>query len=253
MRKPERLLVVDIGNTSVTAGLYYNGRVDHVHRVTETESRTIANSDILNELADRFRFVDGFLCSVVPSLNSAWSQTVERWTGKAATFLSHNTPMPIDIRFPKRRSIGADRLANACGAVARYGTPCIVVDLGTALTFDIIDSDGAYIGGVIGPGMPLMFDYMADRTALLPKIGPRKITRAIGKSTEEAMRIGAQLGCRGMIREILDQVKRDLGAPEPYVVATGGYAKWVIPELDPDIPIDTDLTMLGLGSVYDQQ
>lgn len=251
MARPARLLVLDIGNTSVTAGLFHRGRVTHVHRVAETRKRTMAASDTLNELSDQYRFIDCIISSVVPDLLSPWSRVAQRWTGKKPLHVSHRTKMPVGITFPKPQDIGADRLANACGAWARYGTPCIVIDIGTALTFDIVKPDEGYIGGVIGPGLPLMFDYMAEKTALLPKITPRKLKGSIGKSTEEAMRIGSQLGYRGMVREILREVKRELGVRRPRVVATGGYAKWVIPELDPRIPMDDDLTLFGLGTIYD--
>lgn len=251
MTRPARLLVLDIGNTSVTGGLYHRGRVTHVHRVAETRNRTMAASDTLVELSAKYQFVDCAISSVVPDLLSAWSRVAAGWTGKQPLHLSHRTQMPIGVTFPKPENIGADRLANACGAWARYGAPCIVIDIGTALTFDIVKPGDGYIGGVIGPGLPLMFDYMAEKTALLPKITPRKLKGFIGKSTEEAMRIGAQLGYRGMVREILKEVKRDMGVRSPRVVATGGYAKWIIPDLDPSIPMDNDLTLFGLGTIFD--
>ena len=250
MTQAKRLLVLDIGNTSVTAGLYHNGRVTHVHRVAETRDRNLAEDDKLADLQSRFDLTDCVICSVVPRLNARWGRAVRSWTGKKPLLLTNKTPMPIGITFPKPQSIGADRLANACGAYSRYGAPCIVIDIGTALTFDIVEAIDGYVGGVIAPGLPLMFDYMAEKTALLPHIGPMKLKRAIGKSTEEAMRIGALLGYRGMVREMLQGVKREMSG-RPKVVATGGYAKWVIPELDPNIPMDEDLTLLGLGTIFD--
>ena len=251
MSRPERLLVLDIGNTSVTGGLYHNGQVTHVHRVAETRDRKLAANDVLHQLKNRYEFTDCIMCSVVPKLNASWSNAVRTWTGKKPILLSHKTPMSINITFPKPISIGADRLANACGAFSRYGAPCIVIDIGTALTFDVVQAVDGYVGGVIAPGLPLMFDYMAEKTALLPHISPMKLKRSIGKSTEEAMRIGALLGYRGMVREILKEVKREMGVRRPHVVATGGYAKWVIPDLDPKISMDDDLTLLGLGTIFD--
>jgi len=240
MSRPKRLLVLDIGNTSVTAGLYHNGR-----------ARNLAASDVLLQLKNRYELTNCVICSVVPRLNANWSKAVRAWTGKKPMLVTNKTAMPIGITFPKPESIGADRLANACGAFSRYGAPCIVIDLGTALTFDVVLAQDGYVGGVIAPGLPLMFDYMAEKTALLPHISPMKLRRSIGKSTEEAMRIGALLGYRGMVRETLQGVIREMGVRRPQVVATGGYAKWVIPELDRDIPMDDDLTLLGLGAIFD--
>ncbi|MGI9205450.1 MAG: type III pantothenate kinase [Woeseiaceae bacterium] len=248
---PKRLLVLDIGNTSVTGGLYHRGRVTHVHRIAETRNRTMAASDTLVDLSKRHELIDCVISSVVPELVKPWSRMAKSWTGRQPILVTHKTPMPVGVTFPKAGTIGADRLANACGAYSRYGAPCIVIDIGTALTFDIVKPDLGYIGGVIGPGLPLMFDYMAEKTALLPQITPMKLKRSVGKSTEEAMRIGAQLGYRGMVREILKEVKRELGVRRINVVATGGYAKWVIPDLDNSIPMDDDLTLYGLGTIYD--
>ena len=251
MSRPKRLLVLDIGNTSVTAGLYHNGRVTHVHRVAETRDRNLAADGRLLQLKSRYDFIDCIICSVVPRLNARWGKAVRTWTGKKPMLVTNKTPMPIGITFPKPASIGADRLANACGAFSRYGAPCIVIDLGTALTFDVVQAEEGYVGGVIAPGLPLMFDYMAEKTALLPHISPMKLRRSIGKSTEEAMRIGALLGYRGMVRETLQEVIREMDVRRPHIVATGGYAKWVIPDLDPKIPMDDDLTLLGLGTIFD--
>jgi len=253
MSRPKRLLVLDIGNTSVTAGLYHNGHVTHVHRVVETRDRNLAASDKLLQLKKQYDFSDCIICSVVPKLNANWCKVVRGWTGKKPILLSYKTPLPINITFPDPASIGADRLASACGAFARYGAPCIVIDIGTAMTFDVVQVGDGYVGGIIAPGLPLMFDYMAEKTALLPHIGPMKLKRSIGKSTQEAMRIGALLGYRGMVREMLQEVKLELGVRRVTVVATGGYSKWVIPDLDAKIIIDDDLALFGLGSIYNQQ
>ena len=178
---PKRLLVLDIGNTSVTGGLYHRGRVTHVHRIAETRKRTMAASDTLVELSNRHELIDCVISSVVPELVKPWSRMAKSWTGRQAILVTHKTPMPVGITFPRAETIGADRLANACGAYSRYGAPCIVIDIGTALTFDIVKPDEGYVGGVIGPGLPLMFDYMAEKTALLPHITPMKLKRSVGK------------------------------------------------------------------------
>ena len=109
MSRPKRLLVLDIGNTSVTAGLYRNGQVTHVHRVAETRDRNLAANDRLRELSNRFELTDCIICSVVPRLNTRWTKAVRAWTGKKPMLLTNKTPMAIGIKFPKPESIGADR------------------------------------------------------------------------------------------------------------------------------------------------
>lgn len=188
------------------------------------------------------------LCSVVPDRTKRWRDELGRHVPGKVINVTHRTPLGIKVTYPDPDAIGADRLANACGAVHRYGAPVIVADFGTALTFDVISRTHGYVGGVIAPGLPLMFDYLAERTALLPHIEPASISRPYGKNTADAMRIGARYGYRGMVREILAHVRAGV-AGEPAVCATGGYAGWVLRGLGEDVRIDPDLTLAGLGRI----
>ena len=151
------------------------------------------------------------------------------------------------IDYPKPSTIGADRLANAAAAHALYGSPAVVVDFGTAVTFDILSSDGDYIGGVIAPGLEVMTDYLYQRTALLPRIRPVEPASAIGRSTRGAMLAGAVYGYRGLVREILAQIRAQLGAPRRlHVVATGGYATLIVARLPEIKQVHPNLTLEGL-------
>ena len=118
----------------------------------------------------------------------------------------------VGIDYPKPDSIGPDRLANAVAARKRFGAPVVVVDFGTAVTFDVVNSKGDYDGGVIAPGLAAMTDYLHEKTALLPRIKIREIKTVIGKSTEQAMLIGAVHGYRGLVRELIAELKRELKA-----------------------------------------
>jgi len=151
------------------------------------------------------------------------------------------------IDYPRPSTIGADRLANAAAARHLYGAPCVVVDFGTAVTFDILSPEGNYIGGVIAPGLEVMTDYLFQRTALLPRIRPVEPASAIGRSTRAAMLAGAVYGYRGLVREILAQIRRELGAPRRlHVVATGGYAKLISARLPEIKLVHPHLTLEGL-------
>ena len=151
------------------------------------------------------------------------------------------------IEYPRPSTIGADRLANAAAVFSLYGAPAVVVDFGTAVTFDIISPDGSYIGGVIAPGLGAMTDYLFQRTALLPHIRPAEPTSAVGKSTRAAMLAGTVYGYRGLVREILAQIRLELGTRRRlHVIATGGYATLIsarLPEIDLVRP---NLTLEGL-------
>jgi type III pantothenate kinase len=196
------------------------------------------------------RFLEGrnvqrvVVSSVVPSKNSAISKAVGK--GKML-WLDWKLKLGVEIDYPKPRSIGADRLANAAAVTALYGFPAIVVDFGTAVTFDIISERRAYIGGVIAPGLEAMTNFLYQRTALLPRISLKEPRHAIGKSTIEAMRSGAVFGYRGLVREILERIKAErFKRKKVHVVATGGYAPLIARGLAEIDLVHSHLTLEGL-------
>jgi type III pantothenate kinase len=156
----------------------------------------------------------------------------------------------VRIDYPNPKTIGADRLANAVAVTALYGSPAIVIDFGTAVTFDIVSADRSYIGGVIAPGLEAMTNFLYDRTALLPRISLREPRRAVGKSTYEAMLAGAIFGYRGLVREILGRIVREqFQNKRLHVVATGGYAKLIARQLAEVEAVHENLTLEGLRLV----
>ena len=206
------------------------------------------------------------LSSVVPAAQNAVEQFVrecrpaERVThGKRRTTrtklvkVSHKAVLGVGIDYPNPASIGADRLANAAGAAAFYGAPVVVIDFGTAVTFDVIalrETGPTYVGGVIAPGLEAMTDYLYQRTALLPRIDLSEPVTAIGKSTREAMLAGAVYGYRGLIRQILEELGRELKSGRHLkVVATGGYAELIAERLLEVQQIHPNLTLEGLRIV----
>ena len=195
--------------------------------------------------------------SVVPSVDSRWKAFARR-RGFAFHQVSHldfeegrcrAARSGIRLDYPKPETIGADRLADAAGAVERYGAPVLVMDFGTALTAAIVTSDRVWRGGVIAPGFPLMRDYLFERTAKLPRMssGSGRVPK-IGRSTEEAMRFGALVGYRGMVREIVAELKKNFKT-DFRLVATGGFAKWVLRGLDLPFKVDSSLTLYGAGLI----
>jgi type III pantothenate kinase len=185
--------------------------------------------------------------SVVPAKNSA----ILKAAGKTKVlWLDWKLKLGVEIDYPKPQSIGADRLANAAAVTALYGFPAIVVDFGTAVTFDIISERRAYIGGVIAPGLEAMTNFLYQRTALLPKLSLKEPRRAIGKSTVQAMLSGAVFGYRGLVREILSQVRTEqFPCKKVYVVATGGYARLIARRLPEIGVVRPNLTLEGLRIV----
>jgi type III pantothenate kinase len=185
--------------------------------------------------------------SVVPAKDSA----ILKAAGKTKVVrLDWKLKTGVEVDYPNPESIGADRLANAAAVTALYGCPAIVVDFGTAVTFDIVSARRTYIGGVIAPGLEAMTNFLYQRTALLPKLSLKEPRRAIGKSTIQAMLSGAVFGYRGLVREILSQIRaEEFPRKKVHVVATGGYARLIarrLPEID---VVHPNLTMEGLRIV----
>ena len=253
------VIIVDVGNTSTTMALARAGRISRVSRLpTETTCRahiTVALARLTRDLP----VVGAMLCSVVPRRNRLWLQALQAASGRQACMVHHRMKLGLKLVYPVPASIGADRLANACGAMHRYGSPVIVADFGTALTFDVV-ADNAYVGGVIVPGLPLMADYLAERTALLPHLRldryygiPHNLYTmpVIGKSTCQAMAIGARLGYIGMVREIFTRLKHSLKSRRICLCATGGYAAWVLDGCDLPVRLDPELTLYGIARIYE--
>ncbi len=203
------------------------------------------------------RFVSRFLrrrnvgkvvvSSVVPAKNSAILKAAGK---RKVLWLDWKLKLGVEIDYPKPQSIGADRLANAAAVTALYGCPAIVVDFGTAVTFDIVSEHRAYVGGVIAPGLEAMTNFLYKRTALLPKLSLKEPRHAIGKSTIQAMLSGAVFGYRGLIREILSQIRAEqFPRKKVHVVATGGYARLIARGLPEIGVVHPNLTLEGLRIV----
>jgi type III pantothenate kinase len=228
-----------------------NGRIKLALASPETllDRRECPTADLdaetLRSVLDGWSFRRTVLCSVVPAAAPAFRAVC----GPTLLELRHDTLLGIGIRYPQPERIGADRLANAVALAHLHGAPGIVIDFGTAVTFDILSADRHYLGGVIAPGLRLMTDYLYERTALLPKVELREPEHAIGRSTEEAILSGAAIGYRGMIRGILEALRRELPAGPLHIVATGGDAGWITAGLDERVVVDADLTLQGLRLV----
>jgi type III pantothenate kinase len=247
------ILAIDVGNTSTSCGLYRAGEVLKTVRIqTSCHDLEKMNRALRRLVGSRTAIGGAALASVVPRASPKWRRLVTRLFPRTRLVeVRPKVTLGVGIDYPEPKTIGADRLANACGAVARYGAPVIVADFGTAVTFDVVSGRGDYTGGVIAPGIPLMFTYLADKTALLPRIGPGAITGRVGKSTVEAMRMGAMWGYRGLVREILVELKKGFRGKQPFLCATGGYASEVLKGSGIPITIDPDLTLFGLGQIYE--
>jgi type III pantothenate kinase len=236
-------LLIDISNSYVKIAFASAKRV-----FTPTR---IVTGDLSSRLISRFlrrRNVGKLVVSsVVPAKNSAILKAAGK---RKVLWLDWKLKLGVEIDYPKPQSIGADRLANAAAVTALYGCPAIVVDFGTAVTFDIVSEHRAYVGGVIAPGLEAMTNFLYKRTALLPKLSLKEPRHAIGKSTIQAMLSGAVFGYRGLIREILSQIRAEqFPRKKVHVVATGGYARLIARRLPEMGLVHPNLTLEGLRIV----
>ena len=255
------LLAVDIGNSNVTIGLIRDGAVITTRRAA-TRSRMTADEIemLLGELLslDDAALADVSamaLASVVPELGAAVEAVAGR-RGLSIVVASAGT-VPLAIRVERPAEVGPDRLVNALAAQRLYGAPAVVIDFGTATTFDCIAADGAYVGGAIAPGLELGLAALAARTAKLPRVELRAPDRAIGRDTISAIRAGVVLGYQALAGGLLERVRAELaeanGVPagDVHAIATGGLSRapWIRAVRGFDM-IDPELTLKGLAILH---
>ena len=244
------ILLFDIGNTNTHIGLA-NGR--RVVRHTDIPTAAWLAGEAVKQLRSfvgKAKLKGAVICSVVPLMTPKVQNTIRAFWKFRTIELSPGTLRGVGIDYPKPNTIGPDRLANAVAARHHFGAPAVVVDFGTAVTFDVVDARGKYVGGIIAPGLAAMTDYLHERTALLPRIKIREVKSPIGKSTEQAMLIGAVHGYRGLVRELIIELKRELNVKRLPVVATGGYAKLIAAKLPEISAVEMNLTLEGLRLVW---
>jgi type III pantothenate kinase len=236
-------LLVDISNSYTKLAFASTTRLSAPVRIATTK----LSSGLIAGLLRRQKVRKIVVSSVVPEKNPAILKAARKVD---VIWLDSTLKLGLTIDYPKPKSIGADRLANAVAVTEIYGFPAIVVDFGTAVTFDIVSGQRKYIGGVIAPGLEAMTNFVYQRTALLPKISLKEPRSAIGKSTIEAMLSGAVIGYRGLVREILAQIGAEqFPRKKCYVVATGGYARLIARQLPEIGAIRPHLTLEGLRIV----
>jgi type III pantothenate kinase len=247
------ILLFDIGNTHTHIGLADGRRVLKQINVPTREWAGGKNAALVKRFAGANKIEGVALCSVVPRVTPLVRKKIRVLWKLDVLELTPNTLRGVGIDYPKPATIGPDRLANAVAARQRFGAPVVVVDFGTAVTFDVVNRAGDYVGGIIAPGLAAMTDYLHEKTALLPKIKIREVKNVVGKSTEHAMLVGAVHGYRGLIRGLLVELKRELRVKDLPVVATGGYARLIaskLPEISAVVPA---LTLEGLRLVWQKQ
>ncbi len=247
------ILLLDVGNTHTHLGLANSKRVVRHHDIKTSNWASGLAQQQTAAFKGSHPITGVAWCSVVPEatrLISIWSA---RSLGIQGVELTFRNLVGVGVRYRRPETIGPDRLANAVAVKCRFGAPALVVDFGTAVTFDVVDPAGDYVGGIIAPGLSCMTDYLHEKTALLPRIKIREPKGTIGRSTRQAMLAGAVHGYRGLIKELIYQIRKELDVEYLPVVATGGYARLIAANLPEITLVDPLLTLEGLRIVAQAQ
>jgi len=251
------LLAIDVGNTSTVIGLLDRHVLAHRWRIASDAARTADEFSILiRELAAQSgvevdEVSDVVVCSVVPALTAAVVGMAEAVFGIDPIVVDSELDLGIAIDYADPREVGADRLANAVAVHAMVGGPAIVVDFGTATTFDVVEADGSYLGGAIAPGVMTSAENLFRRAALLYRVALEPPERVVGRSTEDSLRSGIVYGAAGQVDELVRRIVAEWGR-EPRVIATGGLAEKIALFSKTIDAVEPDLTLFGLSLIHER-
>jgi type III pantothenate kinase len=241
------LLAIDIGNTNINFGIFSGTKIIKRFFIPTKSYRPTA---IKNKLA-RFNIDNIIICSVVPEVTKVLEKDLKKISGKRTFIIGKDIRVPIKNLYQKPKQVGQDRLVNAYAGVKLYGAPLIVIDFGTAITFDVISRNKEYLGGMILPGLEISLDALFQRTALLPKIKLNKPKEFIGRDTRNSMLSGVVYGFASLTDDLAIRIKNKIGK-NAKVIATGGNIPLIARYCKRIDKIDRDLTLKGLNFIYNR-
>ena len=250
-------LVVDVGNTNIVLGIYRGKELLHHFRISTNRQATVDEYGVLiHNLFDmvgiRGSEMEGvIISSVVPPLMHVLEELCEKYLHHKPLVVGPGIKTGLNLRYENPREVGADRIVNAEAAIEKYGGPLVVVDFGTATTFDCIDAAGNYLGGAIVPGIGISTEALYQRASKLPRIELEKPKKVIGRNTVHAMQAGIIFGYAGQVDGIVERIAREMGA-KPKVIATGGLAELIASETRTIEEVNSQLTLEGLRIIYER-
>jgi type III pantothenate kinase len=250
------LLVIDAGNTNVTLGVFNGTQLVATWRLLTKRDKSGEEygADIralFKEDSIDIRIEGIAICSVVPPLDEALKYVAETYFALTPLFVDHTTDTGLKILYDSPSELGADRIVDSAAAVSKYGAPCIVVDCGTATTFNAVNAAHEYLGGVIAPGIMISAEALFSRAAKLPRVEIKQPQKVIATSTIGAMQSGLYYGYAGLIDGVLSQMIAELGS-QPRVIATGGLAPLIADGSKFIEEVDRTLTLDGLRLIYER-
>jgi type III pantothenate kinase len=252
------LLVIDVGNTNIVYGLFDGTTLIHQFRVETSRGRTADEYAVVVRQLLSMREVTpsevkaAIVASVVPSLTEPMLDLVRRGFNLEALVVGPGIKTGMSILYENPREVGADRIVNAVAAYERFKSGLIVVDFGTATTFDCVTPRGEYMGGVISPGIQISADALFQRAAKLPRVEIQKPPKVVGRNTQHSMQSGIVYGYVGLVDGLVDRLTEEMAFPSCAVVATGGLARLIAPLSRTIKEVDDELTLTGLRILYER-
>lgn len=249
------ILVIDVGNTNVVIGIYQGERLAHHWRLATNRTATVDEYGVLIHnlfhLANlKVSDIDGvIISSVVPPLMHVLENLSVRYLGKTPLIVGPGIKTGLNIRYENPKEVGADRIVNSVAAIELYGTPAIVVDFGTAITFDYIDAKGDYIGGAIAPGIGIATEALYQSAAKLPRIELVKPRSVVGRNPIQSMQAGIIYGYAGQVDGVVERILAEFKV-KARVIATGGLAELITDESKTIQVVNPLLTLEGLRIIY---
>jgi type III pantothenate kinase len=256
----KRLLAVDVGNTNTVLGLYEGSTLLRHWRLTSR--RDMTSDEIALSVEGLLRAVPGsqppddvIVATVVPSLRFPMRQAFRQLFDKEPVFIEPGIKTGMPILYDSPQEVGADRIVNAVAALAKVGGPCIVVDFGTATTFDVVTAKGEYLGGVIVPGIAISAEALFEKAARLWRVEIRRPDRVVGRTTSGSIQSGLYFGYLSLVDGVIDRIVREIGTdgqPKPRVIATGGLAELFAGASERIDEVDPLLTLTGLFLIHER-
>ncbi|MFM1602751.1 type III pantothenate kinase [Helcococcus ovis] len=254
------ILIIDIGNTNVVLGIYKQDKKINSWRLETRQTKTMdeygsqIESILLHEGISVNDIEDVIIGSVVPTLQHTFKLMFKKYLSHEPIVIGENTRTGMPIKYENPKEVGADRIANSVAMIEHYELPAILIDMGTAITFDVVSSKGEYLGGAIAPGMNIASNALFEKTSKLPKVEFDIPKSSIGKTTEEAIKSGLVYGYVGLVDNIIEQILKDLGVTkeDTSIIGTGGYSNLISQMSKYITDIDKDITLEGMRLIYEK-